>query len=175
MKLDVLAIGAHPDDIDLSCGGTVIKLGRQGYSVGLIDLTEGELGTRGSREIRLQEAEKARIILGASVRENLRLPDGNIDNTPENRLQLIRVIRRYRPEILLIPHDTDRHPDHEHAHVLPARPGSIPGCRRFRRKMEATPRSPGAPVPTTTSCSGLSSFRVLSWMSPRNMIGGWKP
>ncbi len=118
MKLDVLAIGAHPDDIDLSCGGTVIKLGRQGYKVGIIDLTEGELGTRGSRELRLQEAEKARSILGAVVRDNLRIPDGNIENSAENRLRLIRIIRRYRPEVLLIPHDTDRHPDHEHAHIL---------------------------------------------------------
>ena len=118
MKLDVLAIGAHPDDIDLSCGGTVIKLGRQGYKVGIIDLTEGELGTRGSRELRLQEAEKARSILGAVVRDNLRIPDGNIENSAENRLRLIRIIRRFRPEVLLIPHNTDRHPDHEHAHIL---------------------------------------------------------
>jgi len=118
MKLDVLAIGAHPDDIDLSCGGTVIKLGRQGYRVGIIDLTEGELGTRGSRELRLQEAEKARSILGAVVRDNLRIPDGNIENSAENRLRLIRIIRRFRPEVLLIPHNTDRHPDHEHAHIL---------------------------------------------------------
>lgn len=118
MKLDVLAIGAHPDDIDLSCGGTVIKLGRQGYKVGIIDLSEGELGTRGSRELRLEEAENARSILGAVVRDNLRIPDGNIENNPENRLRLIRMIRRYRPEILLIPHMTDRHPDHEHAHTL---------------------------------------------------------
>jgi bacillithiol biosynthesis deacetylase BshB1 len=118
MKLDVLAIGAHPDDVDLSCGGTVIKLARQGYRVGIIDLTEGELGTRGSRELRLKEAEAARIILGALIRENLKIPDGNIENTTENRSQLIRMIRRYRPEILLIPHSMDRHPDHEHAHVL---------------------------------------------------------
>ena len=118
MKLDALAIGAHPDDVDLSCSGTVIKLGRQGYRVGIIDLTEGELGTRGTRALRREEAENARRILGAVVRENLGIPDGNIENTPEHRLGLIRMIRRYRPEILLIPHHTDRHPDHEHAHVL---------------------------------------------------------
>jgi bacillithiol biosynthesis deacetylase BshB1 len=118
MKLDVLAIGAHPDDIDLSCGGTIIKLAAQGYKVGMLDLTEGELGTRGSREIRLKEAENARVILGALVRENVRIPDGNIENTLENRSRVIRMIRRYRPDVLLIPHRTDRHPDHEHAHVL---------------------------------------------------------
>jgi bacillithiol biosynthesis deacetylase BshB1 len=118
MKLDVLAIGAHPDDIDLSCGGTVIKLAGQGYKVGITDLTEGELGTRGSRDLRLKEAEAARIILGAIVRDNLQITDGNIENTVENRLRLIRIIRRYRPDVLLIPHHTDRHPDHEHAHLL---------------------------------------------------------
>jgi bacillithiol biosynthesis deacetylase BshB1 len=118
MKLDVLGIGAHPDDLELSCGGTLAKLVKQGRRVGLVDLTEGELGTRGSREIRAQEAETAARILGIAVRENLRIADGNIENTPEQRLRLARVIRKYRPDILLIPFHTDRHPDHERAHVL---------------------------------------------------------
>lgn len=118
MKLDVLAIAAHPDDIELSCGGTVIKLTRRGRSVGLVDLTFGELGTRGTAEIRAREADEAGRILGAAVRENLGLPDGNIENTADNRAKLICVIRKYRPEVLLLPHPVDRHPDHEHAHVL---------------------------------------------------------
>jgi bacillithiol biosynthesis deacetylase BshB1 len=118
MKLDVLGIGAHPDDLELSCGGTLAKLVRDGKRVGLVDLTEGELGTRGSREIRAREAENAAEILGVAVRENLKIADGNIENTPEQRLQLVRVIRKYRPEVLLIPYHTDRHPDHERAHVL---------------------------------------------------------
>jgi bacillithiol biosynthesis deacetylase BshB1 len=118
MKLDVLAIGAHPDDIDLSCGGTIIKLSRMGRTVGLVDLTLGELGTRGTAELRAREADEAGRILGATVRENLGLPDGNIDNTIDNRAKLIAVIRKYRPDVLLLPHPIDRHPDHEHAHLL---------------------------------------------------------
>jgi bacillithiol biosynthesis deacetylase BshB1 len=118
MKLDVLAIGAHPDDVELSCGGTILKLVRQGLKVGVLDLTEGELGTRGSREIRAAEAAEASRILGLSVRESLGLPDGGIESTPATRERVIRIIRRYRPDILLIPFHMDRHPDHEHAHVL---------------------------------------------------------
>jgi len=118
MKLDVLGIGAHPDDLELSCGGTLAKLVQQGRRIGLVDLTEGELGTRGSRDIRAREAETAANILGVSARENLKIADGNIENTPEQRLRLIRVIRKYQPDVLLIPFHTDRHPDHERAHVL---------------------------------------------------------
>lgn len=118
MKLDVLAIGAHPDDIELACGGTVIKLVNQGLKVGIVDLTEGELGTRGTREIRAVEAANASEILGVHHRECMGIPDGNIENSPENRLRLIRCIRSLRPEILLFPYHTDRHPDHEHAHQL---------------------------------------------------------
>jgi N-acetylglucosamine malate deacetylase 1 len=117
-KLDVLAIGAHPDDIELACGGTVIKLIGQGKKVGLVDLTQGELGTRGSREIRAREAEAAAAVLGVTVRINLKMPDGNIEVTEENRGKLIQVIRRYRPDVLLMPHWFERHPDHEHAHRL---------------------------------------------------------
>jgi bacillithiol biosynthesis deacetylase BshB1 len=118
MILDLLAIGAHPDDVELSCGGTIIKLARQGRKVGVLDLTEGELGTRGTREIRAAEAAEASKILGLSVRDCLGLPDGGIESTPQTRERFIRLIRRYRPEILLIPYHMDRHPDHEHAHVL---------------------------------------------------------
>jgi bacillithiol biosynthesis deacetylase BshB1 len=118
MKLDVLAIGAHPDDVELSCGGTVLKLSKRGYKVGIVDLTEGELGTRGTREIRAREADAAAKILGVSARENLQIPDGNIASTPENRLKLVEVIRRFRPDVILFPYEIDRHPDHERAHIL---------------------------------------------------------
>ena len=118
MKLDVMAIGAHPDDIELACGGTIVKLVKQGRKVGIMDLTEGELGTRGTREIRAREATEAASILGVQVRESLCIPDGNIENSVENRLQLIRMIRRYRPEVLLFPFHTDRHPDHANGHIL---------------------------------------------------------
>ncbi len=118
MHLDVLAIGAHPDDIELSCGGTIIKLVRQGRRVGIVDLTEGELGTRGSREIRADEARAAAAVLGVQYRTNVAIPDGNIEASRPNLLRLVSVIRATRPAVLLIPHSIDRHPDHEHAHVL---------------------------------------------------------
>ena len=118
MRLDVLAIGAHPDDIELSCGGTIIKLVKQRRRVGVVDLTEGELGTRGSREIRAREAREAARVMGVTTRVSLGIPDGNIELNTENRLKVIRLIREYRPEILLIPYPVDRHPDHEHAHAL---------------------------------------------------------
>jgi bacillithiol biosynthesis deacetylase BshB1 len=118
MKLDVLAIGAHPDDVELTCGGTVIKLVKQGRSVGILDLTEGELGTRGDRKTRAREAAKAAAVMGVAVRENLKLPDGNIESHMDNRLRLVRVIRALQPDVLLFPYPVDRHPDHERAHIL---------------------------------------------------------
>jgi bacillithiol biosynthesis deacetylase BshB1 len=116
--LDILAIGAHPDDVELSCAGTVIKCVKQGKKVGILDLTDGELGTRGTREVRLREAEKAAGIMGVTVRKGLALPDGQIATTRSSLIQLITVLRQYRPDTLLFPYSEDRHPDHEHAHVL---------------------------------------------------------
>ncbi len=117
-KLDVLAIAAHPDDIELSCGGTLAKLSKQGKKVGVVDLTRGEMGTRGTPELRLQEADEAAQILGLTVRENLKFYDGKFTTGHINKIRLIRVIRKYRPEILLIPHWLERHPDHERTHRL---------------------------------------------------------
>ena len=118
MKLDVLAIGAHPDDIELSCAGTVAAMVKQGKRVGILDLTDGELGTRGSRALRKKEAEASAAILGLSMREGLRLHDGNIEVSQTNIKKVIQIIRHYQPSILLIPHWLERHPDHEHAHRL---------------------------------------------------------
>jgi bacillithiol biosynthesis deacetylase BshB1 len=145
MKLDVLAIGAHPDDVDLSCGGTVAKLSRKGKAVGLLDLTEGELGTRGNRDIRAQEAMQAGKILGVSIRENLRIADGNIDNTPENRARVIKAIRKYRPDVLLIPYAIDRHPDHEHAHVLAREAWFYGGLEKVVTLEDGEPQDPWRP------------------------------
>lgn len=118
MELDVLAIGAHPDDVELGCAGTVAKLVKLGHKVGILDLTEGELGTRGNRNIRRSEAKEAMKILGVKVRKNLHIPDGNIEMTKANQLKVIKIIRKYRPKILLFPHWHDRHPDHVHASRL---------------------------------------------------------
>lgn len=114
-KLDVLAFAAHPDDTELCCSGTLAALALQGLRVGVADLTKGEMGTRGTPEQRLLEAAEAANILGLAVRENIGLSDTRLDNTPENREAIIRILRRYQPEICLINSPEDRHPDHSNA------------------------------------------------------------
>lgn len=111
-RLDVLALAAHPDDVELCAGGTMCLLARQGYNVGIVDFTQGEMGSRGTPELRLQEAERAAEIMGLDARENLGLPDGHIANTQDNQRAVIRRIRRYRPHIVLVNATTCRHPDH---------------------------------------------------------------
>jgi len=118
LKLDALFFAAHPDDIELSCGGTVAKLVKLGKKVGIADLTQGELSTRGSTALRKKEALNAAKILGISGRINLGIPDGDIQNTLANRTRIIKIIRDLRPEIIFFPHFHDRHPDHFHAHEL---------------------------------------------------------
>lgn len=112
MKLDILAFGAHPDDVELGCAGTIAKEITNGKKVGIIDLTRGELGSRGSAEIRDQEAAKAAKILGVSIRENLRFRDGFFINDEKHQLEIIKKIRQYQPEIVLCNAIDDRHIDH---------------------------------------------------------------
>lgn len=115
MKLDILAIGVHPDDVELGCSGTLINEIKQGKKVGIVDLTQGELGTRGTVETRYQEAANAAIIIGALVRENLKMRDGFFKNDEEHQLKLIQTIRKYQPEIIIGNILDDRHPDHGRA------------------------------------------------------------
>ena len=115
MKLDILAIGSHPDDVELGCSGTIIKEIKRGKKVGVIDLTEGELGTRGTVETRYEEAAAAALVMGLSVRENLKMRDGFFKNDEEHQMELIRIIRKYKPEIVLGNILEDRHPDHGRA------------------------------------------------------------
>ncbi|MBU1679423.1 MAG: bacillithiol biosynthesis deacetylase BshB1 [Bacteroidetes bacterium] len=112
MILDALFFAAHPDDAELSSGGTIAKLTSQGFKVGIIDFTEGELGTRGSTELRYKEAEEASKILKISVRENLKLPDGKLTASEEFVNEAIKRIRLYKPKIVFAPYFNDRHPDH---------------------------------------------------------------
>ncbi|MEO0060154.1 MAG: hypothetical protein RLZZ312_1801 [Bacteroidota bacterium] len=112
MKLDIIAFGAHPDDVELGCAGTIAKEVSFGKKVGIIDLTRGELGTRGSAEIRDQEAASAAKILGVAVRENLKMRDGFFINDEKHQLQIIEIIRKYRPEIVICNAIDDRHIDH---------------------------------------------------------------
>jgi N-acetylglucosamine malate deacetylase 1 len=117
-KTDALFIGSHPDDIELTCGGTVCKLVKSGKKVGIVDLTKGELSTRGNLALRKRETEKATKVLGAEFRKNLGLKDGDIQNNYANRLKLIKLIREHRPEIIFAPYPLDRHPDHINASKL---------------------------------------------------------
>jgi bacillithiol biosynthesis deacetylase BshB1 len=118
MKLDIIAFGAHPDDIEISAGGMLISEARKGKKIGLIDLTRGEMGTRGTAEIRDIESLNAMKIIGALVRENLNMRDAYIETNSENLEKVIRVIRKYHPEIVLTNAPSDRHPDHGHAASL---------------------------------------------------------
>lgn len=118
MKLDILAISAHPDDIELSCSGTLIAHKSLGYTIGILDLTEGEMSTRGTPEIRQKESVEASQIMGISIRENLGLSDAKFDLSFENQVRVIKVLRKYRPEIILANAPYDRHPDHVRASQL---------------------------------------------------------
>ena len=133
-ELDAVFFAAHPDDAELCCGGTIAALINGGKTAGIIDLTAGELGTRGSVSLRKQEAKKASGILGIKVRENLGIPDGNIQNNPANRLKIIKVIRKYRPKVIFFPHHYDRHPDHYNTHILVKEAAFYSGLAKIETK-----------------------------------------
>lgn len=130
MKVDILAIGAHPDDVELGCGGTLYKLIKSGKSVAIVDLTKGELGTRGTDETRKIEAAEASKILGISYRENLGMKDGFFQNDEEHQLQVVKIIRKYRPEILFCNAIEDRHPDHAKGSKLVSDACFLAGLRK---------------------------------------------
>lgn len=118
MDLDALAFGAHADDVELSCGGTLAKLAGLGRKTGIVVLTRGEMATRGSAEVRAREFAAAAEILGLAAHEMLDVPDGRVEVTWENKLKIIRVLRAHRPKIVFAPYWVDRHPDHEQTSVL---------------------------------------------------------
>jgi bacillithiol biosynthesis deacetylase BshB1 len=136
IKLDILAIGAHPDDVELGCGATIAKEISLGKKVGILDLTRGELGTRGSAEIRDKEAADAADILGIVVRENLEFADGFFQNDKEHQLAVIRMLRKYRPEIVLCNAIDDRHIDHEKGSRLVSDACFLSGLIKIDTKME---------------------------------------
>ena len=131
MELDVLAFGAHRDDVELTCGGTMLKLADQGYRTGIIDLTAGEMGTRGSAEERAKEAEEAARILRVRCRDNLHITDANIEISVGNKLKVVRAIRKYRPRLILMPYWEDRHPDHAHACQLVSESAFLAGLSKL--------------------------------------------
>ena len=118
MKLDLLAIAAHPDDVELTCGGTLLKMARLGYKTGILDLTQGEMGTRGTPETRAKEAAAAARLLRVSWRNTLAVPDSDVQPTRPHKLRLAQVIREVRPHTVILPYWEARHPDHYHASTL---------------------------------------------------------
>ena len=139
-QLDILAFGAHPDDVELSCGGTIAKEVSVGKKVGIVDLTRGELGTRGSADLRAKEARQAASILGVSVRENLGLRDGFFKNDEPHQLDIIKILRKYRPNVVLCNAQTDRHIDHGRAASLVHDACFLSGLRKIETFIDDRPQ-----------------------------------
>jgi N-acetylglucosamine malate deacetylase 1 len=130
-NVELLVFGPHPDDLEIGLGGSIAKHVARGQRVGLCDLTKGELGTNGTPEQRLDESEAARAVLGASWRENLMLPDGNIGGDPSHLRTIVDLIRRARPKTIAVPYDRDRHPDHMAASRLLTQAAFLSGLTRY--------------------------------------------
>ncbi len=145
IKLDVLVIAAHPDDAELGCSGTILSQVEKGYKVGIVDLTQGEMGTRGTPEIRLQEAEEAGKILKLSARENLKFKDIYFSNDVDHQHQLIEIIRKYQPEIVLANAVSDRHPDHAKGADLASIACFMSGLRKIETTFNGVNQDPWRP------------------------------
>jgi bacillithiol biosynthesis deacetylase BshB1 len=148
MKVDLLAMAAHPDDVELTCGGTLIKMARNGYSVGILDLTEGEMGTRGSKDIRRREAAAAGRLLGVTHRENLGLPDAQLELRMDYKLAIAKRIRALRPRSVILPYWEGRHPDHYTAARLGYEGCFLAGLKRL--DIEGEPFRPFKVLYSTT-------------------------
>lgn len=145
MKLDILAIGVHPDDVELSCAGTILKEIAAGKKVGILDLTRGELGTRGSAELRLKEATDSAKILGLACRENLGLKDGFFVNDESSQKAIAEIVRKYQPEVVLANAVDDRHPDHGRAAKLISDACFYSGLRRIETHLNGGFQAPWRP------------------------------
>jgi N-acetylglucosamine malate deacetylase 1 len=145
LKLDILVLSVHPDDAELGCAGTILKHIALGKKVGIVDLTRGELGTRGSAEIRDKEAAASAQILGLAVRENLGLPDGFFQNDKEHQLKVIAAIRKYQPQIIITNAYHDRHPDHGRASDLVEASAFLCGLRKIETSINGEVQEPWRP------------------------------
>ncbi|GMQ23800.1 bacillithiol biosynthesis deacetylase BshB1 [Algoriphagus sp. oki45] len=145
MKLDILVIAAHPDDAELGCSGTIAAQVAKGYKVGIVDLTQGEMGTRGTPEIRLQESAEAAKILGLAARENMGFKDIFFKDDEAHQLELIKVIRKYQPEIVLANAITDRHPDHGKGASLATNTCFMSGLRKIETQLNGKNQDPWRP------------------------------
>ncbi|UPQ74209.1 bacillithiol biosynthesis deacetylase BshB1 [Chryseobacterium nepalense] len=136
MKTDILAFGAHPDDVELGCGGTIVKMVSEGKKCVIVDLTRGELGTRGTEETRKAEASDSAKILGVVARENLGMKDGFLENSEDYQMRIVKMIRKYRPEIVLANAIDDRHPDHAKGAKLVSDACFLAGLRKIETVLE---------------------------------------
>src|SRR5690348_4387679 len=155
VQLDVLAVFSHPDDAELTVAGTLLKLKSRGYHTGVCDVTRGEMGTRGTPEIRAREAADAARILGLDVRVNLEQPDGHVWPTEVARTALVRVLRTYKPKVLLTTHEDDPHPDHANTSIIVRQSARLATMRRYDEE------SGLAPVPMPAIMHSLFSRRIV--------------
>lgn len=145
MNVDVLAFGVHPDDVELGCGGLLLNEKARGKKTVIVDLTQGELGTRGTAETRKEEAENSSKILGVVARENLHMADGFFENNRENQLKVVKVLRKYRPEIIFCNAPEDRHPDHGRSSKLVEDAAFLSGLRKIETEDEGNLQEPFRP------------------------------
>lgn len=145
MKLDLLVLAVHPDDAELGCSGTIIKHIAQGKKVGIVDFTQGELGTRGTIETRAEESKNASTIMGIHARENIGIRDGFFKNDEEHQLEVIKMIRKYQPEIILTNALYDRHPDHGRASDLANDAIFLSGLRKIETSLDGDVQQPWRP------------------------------
>ena len=145
MKVDILAFAAHPDDVEISCSGTIMKHVQMGYKVAIVDLTEGELGTRGSAETRRIEAANASKIMGISERENLGMGDCFFEPTEKNKKKIISVIRKYQPKLIIANSIKDRHPDHAKASSLVSEACFLSGLPKIKTELNGSVQNPWRP------------------------------
>lgn len=155
--LDVLALAAHRDDVEQTCGGTLLKMAQRGHRTGILDLTQGEMGTRGTAEDRIRESEEAARLLRVCFRHALDIPDGRVENTWENRLKIARVIREQRPRVLILPYWQGRHPDHYTASILGYEAAFLAGLKKLGR----TPGSRGREAEFVAQLPPYRPFKII--------------
>jgi LmbE family N-acetylglucosaminyl deacetylase len=158
--LDILALAAHRDDVEQTCGGTLLKMAERGYRTGILDLTQGEMGTRGTAEDRAREAADAARILKVSWRQALDIPDGRVENTWDNRLKVVRVLRQLRPRVLILPYWEGRHPDHYTASILGYESAFLSGLAKLQTD-DPTPPVPEKPAAPARPDIGIFSADAL--------------
>jgi LmbE family N-acetylglucosaminyl deacetylase len=159
-SLDILAIAAHRDDVEQTCGGTLLKAAQRGQRTGILDLTQGEMGTRGTAEDRAREADDAAKILGVIWRRALDLPDGRVENTWENRLKVSGVIRETRPRVVILPYWKGRHPDHYTASVLGYEACFLAGLAKLDPQKALSSQASGVGSKTSESFASSSELRA---------------